>query len=413
MTINMEEDVMEKRFGDKLEQLESGFTPSVLAKVISAFTGKKVQTIKKGSGFNAAGDDKSKSIRCSMKANDGFLFPLEKAFFFISTKPAMVEYDRVASVEFNRVEQSGTANASRSFDLTCALKDGGATQFVNLARSEYKKLYDYLVTRKVSAISAQFCAILAQFCAIILTPASLLAQIRIKNIAQAGSSSYAEDGGDDDDDPYMNQIKHQRAQEDAAMDDDDDDDDEDEDEDFAPGAESDVDEEYDEGDEADEDKMGGKKGKGGGSDDDSDDSDAPAAGGGGGSDDSDDEESKPLAKKPKVASGKAPAKPKPPPKEPKGKKGKKKDPNAPKRGLSAFMFFSNAMRETIKAENPEASFGELGKIAGQKWKEMDDASKEPYLTKASEDKARYEREKAEHKAATGASAADDDDSDSD
>ena len=212
----------------------------------------------------------------------------------------------------------------------------------------------------------------------------------------------------------MNQIKHQRAQEDAAMDDDDDDDDEDEDEDFAPGAESDVDEEYDEGDEADEDKMGGKKGKGGGSDDDSDDSDAPAAGGGGGgggSDDSDDEESKPLAKKPKVASGKAPAKPKPPPKEPKGKKGKKKDPNAPKRGLSAFMFFSNAMRETIKAENPEASFGELGKIAGQKWKEMDDASKEPYLTKASEDKARYEREKAEHKAATGAAADDDSDSD--
>ena len=113
-----------------------------------------------------------------------------------------------------------------------------------------------------------------------------------------------------------------------------------------------------------------------------------------------------------MAAGKAPAKPKPPPKEPKGKKGKKKDPNAPKRGLSAFMFFSNAMRETIKAENPEASFGELGKIAGQKWKEMDDASKEPYLTKASEDKARYEREKAEHKAATGA-AADDDDSDSD
>ena len=201
----------------------------------------------------------------------------------------------------------------------------------------------------------------------------------------------------------MNQIKHQRAQEEAMDDDDDDDDDEDEDEDFAPGAESDVDEEYDEGDEADEDKMGGKKGKGGGSDDDSDDSDAPAAGGGGGgSDDSDDEEAKPLAKKPKVAAGKAPAKPKPPPKEPKGKKGKKKDPNALKRGLSAFMFFSNAMRETIKAENPEASFGELGKILGARWKEMDDAAREPYVAKAAEDKARYAREKKA--AAAGASA---------
>ena len=77
------------------------------------------------------------------------------------------------------------------------------------------------------------------------------------------------------------------------------------------------------------------------------------------------------------------------------------------------MHFMNGERDRIKTENPAASFGELGKIAGQKWKEMDDASKEPYLTKASEDKARYEREKAEHKAATGASAADDDDSDSD
>jgi hypothetical protein len=40
----------------------------------------------------------------------------------------------------------------------------------------------------------------------------------------------------------------------------------------------------------------------------------------------------------------------------KGKKGKK-DPNAPKRGLSAYMFFSQDQRATIKAENPDASFG--------------------------------------------------------
>jgi hypothetical protein len=37
----------------------------------------------------------------------------------------------------------------------------------------------------------------------------------------------------------------------------------------------------------------------------------------------------------------------------------KKDPNAPKRPLSAYMFFSSANRTTVKAENPEASFGEL------------------------------------------------------
>lgn len=37
----------------------------------------------------------------------------------------------------------------------------------------------------------------------------------------------------------------------------------------------------------------------------------------------------------------------------------KKDPNAPKKGLSAYMFFSQDWRERVKAENPDASFGEL------------------------------------------------------
>jgi hypothetical protein len=35
----------------------------------------------------------------------------------------------------------------------------------------------------------------------------------------------------------------------------------------------------------------------------------------------------------------------------------KKDPNAPKRGLSAYMFFSQDQRSTVKEENPDASFG--------------------------------------------------------
>lgn len=36
----------------------------------------------------------------------------------------------------------------------------------------------------------------------------------------------------------------------------------------------------------------------------------------------------------------------------------KKDPNAPKRALSAYMFFSQDWRERIKTENPDAGFGQ-------------------------------------------------------
>lgn len=35
------------------------------------------------------------------------------------------------------------------------------------------------------------------------------------------------------------------------------------------------------------------------------------------------------------------------------------DPNAPKRGLSAYMFFANEQRENVREENPGISFGKL------------------------------------------------------
>ncbi|KAG7447230.1 hypothetical protein ARMGADRAFT_1013171 [Armillaria gallica] len=72
----------------------------------------------------------------------------------------------------------------------------------------------------------------------------------------------------------------------------------------------------------------------------------------------------------------------------------KKDPKAPKRALSAYMFFSQDWRERIKNENPDAGFGEVGKLLGAKWKELDDEEKKPYVDLAAKDKARAEDEKA-------------------
>jgi len=71
----------------------------------------------------------------------------------------------------------------------------------------------------------------------------------------------------------------------------------------------------------------------------------------------------------------------------------KKNPNAPKRPLSAYMFFSQDWRERIKAENPDAGFGEIGKLLGAKWKEMDDEDKKPYNEQAAADKVRADKEK--------------------
>ena len=83
----------------------------------------------------------------------------------------------------------------------------------------------------------------------------------------------------------------------------------------------------------------------------------------------------------------------------KRKKRKEKDSNAPKRALSAFLFFSNAKRAEVTAElkaaNPDLKgVAEVGKRLGEMWKELSDEAKQPYNEQAAADKERYEREQA-------------------
>lgn len=83
-----------------------------------------------------------------------------------------------------------------------------------------------------------------------------------------------------------------------------------------------------------------------------------------------------------------------PPKEKKQRQ--KKDPNAPKRALSAYMFFANDKRDQVRADNPGISFGQIGKLLGEKWKSMDATDREKYEKLAEEDKKRYENQKIEY-----------------
>ncbi|WVQ83755.1 non-histone chromosomal protein 6 [Cryptococcus sp. DSM 104549] len=76
----------------------------------------------------------------------------------------------------------------------------------------------------------------------------------------------------------------------------------------------------------------------------------------------------------------------------------KKDPNKPKRALSAYMFFVSDYRDRIKTENPDATFGDVGKLLGLKWKAMSPTEKKPYEDKAEADKKRADKENAAYKA---------------
>lgn len=74
-----------------------------------------------------------------------------------------------------------------------------------------------------------------------------------------------------------------------------------------------------------------------------------------------------------------------------------KDPNAPKRSLSAFFWFCNDERSKVKANNPEYTMGDIAKELGRRWAAADPEVKSKYESLSEQDKARYDREMTAYK----------------
>lgn len=96
--------------------------------------------------------DKRNAIKCSVKANEGLLYPLERSLFFIPKPPIHVHFDEIACefistprvcrllftllqrfVEFGRMQQNAPGT-TRNFDMNIALKGGSSHQFTNIMR---------------------------------------------------------------------------------------------------------------------------------------------------------------------------------------------------------------------------------------------------------------------------------------
>ena len=80
-----------------------------------------------------------------------------------------------------------------------------------------------------------------------------------------------------------------------------------------------------------------------------------------------------------------------------GGKRKKKDPNAPKRPLSAFFLFCHDERPAVKEAHPTYSVGDVAKDLGEKWNKIAPEQKQKYEAKAAIEKTRYEKDMANYK----------------
>ncbi|EIE80940.1 hypothetical protein G6F46_010763 [Rhizopus delemar] len=79
------------------------------------------------------------------------------------------------------------------------------------------------------------------------------------------------------------------------------------------------------------------------------------------------------------------------------KKKVEKDPNAPKRNLSSYMLYSQAVRPKVAAEHPDMKAIEIAKLVGEMWNKLSEKEKAPYIKQAEKEKIRFEKENASYK----------------
>lgn len=135
VVINLDEETLEKEYNGELQPVMRGSLSNLVAKTFKVIAGKKVFI--PGKFANAS---QQACLSCSVRANEGLLYPLEKQFVFIH-KPAIgVRFSEIESVEFQRY--AGGQGSTRNFDLQVNLKASDTANkeytFSGIDRSDYR-----------------------------------------------------------------------------------------------------------------------------------------------------------------------------------------------------------------------------------------------------------------------------------
>lgn len=201
--LNVDDKEFEDNYAGKLKKKYDEATHEVVGNLFRGLTNRRM--IVPGSfssvHFQAA-------VSCSLKASEGYLYPLESCFLFIPKPTVYIPLSEIKVITFSRVGGQ-VSTSSRTFDMTITLlNNGGEHQFSNIDREEQNNIESYIKSKNIKIED---------------------------DIAEQQMMVQAVLGGDSDSDADMDVIPRRS----------DDDDDESPDEDFRAESESDVPEEFD------------------------------------------------------------------------------------------------------------------------------------------------------------------------
>lgn len=76
---------------------------------------------------------------------------------------------------------------------------------------------------------------------------------------------------------------------------------------------------------------------------------------------------------------------------------RKKDPNAPKRPMSAFLKYSQTRRRAVKAENPDMLNTDISRLLGEMWRNATEEEKCPFVEQELIERAQYKEKMSAYK----------------
>jgi len=136
--LNLTEDELKEKYQSKVQGHYEQPLHQVITYIFKGLANKKITSPAKDFITHRG----QYGIKCAIKAAEGFLYCLEKAFMFVPKPATYVSYEQTSSITFSRV--NGAVSALSTFDIAVHMKTGGPThQFSNINREDLKGLEDF------------------------------------------------------------------------------------------------------------------------------------------------------------------------------------------------------------------------------------------------------------------------------
>eukprot|EP01035_Chromulina_nebulosa_P020798 gene20798-26962_t len=148
VTVNLSDEDIARDYDGQLQKEMNMPLCNLIAKIFKVLSQKTVYVPK-----HFVTSRGGHAVRCSLKANDGLLYPLAKSFIFINKPTVHIKFEDVELIDFKRMELN-TTSATKNFDLVVSIKQSAVSvnepkeyTFSSIDRSDYSALFDYFSSK--------------------------------------------------------------------------------------------------------------------------------------------------------------------------------------------------------------------------------------------------------------------------